>query len=54
MTSRRSAKRQSVAPRISDRGVRRISHKDLNFRPYKMVVVQELSARDMANRSTVA
>jgi hypothetical protein len=34
--------------------VGRILHKDLNFHLYKMVAVQELSDRDMANRSTVA
>jgi hypothetical protein len=34
--------------------MRRILHKDLNFHLYKMVVVMELSDRDMANRSTVA
>jgi hypothetical protein len=32
--------------------MRRIVRKDLNFHPYKMVMVQELSDRDMANRST--
>jgi len=25
-------------------------HKDLNFHPYKIVIVQELNDRDMANR----
>jgi len=28
----------------------RILHKDLNFHPYKIAIVQELSDRDMANR----
>jgi len=30
--------------------VRRILHKDLNFHPYKIAIIQELSDRDMANR----
>jgi hypothetical protein len=34
--------------------VRRILHKDINFHPYKVVLVQELSDCDMANRSTLA
>jgi hypothetical protein len=46
---RRSARRYSVALEISDRSVRRILHKDLNFFPYKMVEVQELSDFDVAN-----
>jgi hypothetical protein len=53
--SMRSYSRYSVALAISDRRVRRILHKNLNFHPYNnMAVVQELSDRDMANRSTVA
>jgi hypothetical protein len=32
----------------------RILHKELSFHSYKMAVVQELSNRDMANRSMVA
>ena len=35
---------------LSDRSVRRILHKDLNFHPYKIAIVQELNDRDMANR----
>jgi hypothetical protein len=50
---RHSARRHSVALGISDRSVRKILHKDLNFHPYKMMVVHELSDRDIANRSTV-
>jgi hypothetical protein len=34
---RRSASRHALALRMSDRTVRRILHKDLNFHPYKMV-----------------
>jgi hypothetical protein len=45
--------KHSVALGISDCSMR-ILHKDLNFHPYKMVVVQELRNHDMANRSIVA
>jgi len=47
---RRSVRRHSAAIGLSDRSVRRILHKDLNFHPYKIAIVQELSDRDMANR----
>jgi hypothetical protein len=50
----RSARRYSAAVGISDRSARRILHKGLNFHPYKMVVVRELSDLDMANRRAVA
>jgi hypothetical protein len=46
---RRSARRYFVALEIFGCRLRRILHKD----PYSMVVEQELSDRDMANRSTV-
>jgi hypothetical protein len=32
----------------------RILHKNLNFYLYKIVIVQKLSDRDMANRNTIA
>jgi hypothetical protein len=32
----------------------KILHKDLNFHPYKMAVVQQINDRDMANRSAIA
>ena len=47
---RRSVRRHSTAIGLSDRSVRRILHKDLNFQPYKIDTVKELSDRDMANR----
>jgi len=47
---RRSVRRHSAAIGLSDRSVRRILQKDLNFHPYKTGNVQELSDRDMANR----
>jgi hypothetical protein len=47
---RRSDRRCSVALGISESNLRRILHKDLNFRGYKMVDVQQLSDRDISNR----
>ena len=46
---RLSVRRHSAAIGLSDRSLRRILHKDLNFHPYKIAIVQELSDRDMAN-----
>jgi hypothetical protein len=34
--------------------MRRILHKDINFHQYKVPAMQELSNRDMTNRSTTA
>ena len=45
-----SVRRHSAAVGLSDRGVRKNLHKDLNFHPYKIAIFQELSDRDMANR----
>jgi len=50
--ARCSVRTHSAAIRLSDSSVRRILHKDLNFHPYKIAIVQELSDRDMANRRT--
>ena len=47
---RRSVRRHSAAIGLSDRSWRRILHKDLNFHPYKIAIVQELNDSDMANR----
>jgi len=44
---RRSVRSHSAAIELSDRSVRRILHKDLNFRPYKIVIAQKLSDGDM-------
>jgi len=49
-SARRSVRRHSAAIGLSDRSVRRILHKDLNFYPYKIAIVREFSDRDMANR----
>ena len=47
---RHSVRRHSAATGLSDRSVRRILHKDLNFHLYKTAIVQELNDRNMANR----
>jgi len=45
-----SVRRHSTAIGLSDCSMQRILHKDLNFHPYKIATVQELSDRDTANR----
>ena len=47
---RRSVRWHSAAIGLSVRSVRRILRNYLNFHPYKITIVQELSDRDMANR----
>jgi len=47
---RRSVRKHSAAIGLSDCNVWRILHKDLNFHPYKIAIVQDLNDRDMANR----
>jgi hypothetical protein len=49
----RSASRKTLASRMSDCTVRRILHRDLNFYPYKMFMVQVLNDQDTVNRKTV-
>lgn len=49
----RSARRHAVALGISDRCLRRILHFDLNFHPFKIMMVQELSPADYVNRRTL-
>jgi len=46
---RRSASRNAIALRVSDRTVRRILHDELNFHPYKMVMVEEIIDQDTLN-----
>ena len=46
----RSASKHALALGMSDRTVRRILHRDLNFHPYKVAVVQELKSQDYRNR----
>jgi hypothetical protein len=43
---RRSDSRNAIALRMSDGTVRRILHEDLNFHPYKMVMVQAINVQD--------
>ena len=47
---RRSVRRHSSPIGLSDGSLQIILHKDLNFHPYKIAIVQELNDRDMANR----
>lgn len=47
---RRSAQRQALALRMSDRSVRRILHKHLKFHPYKIMIMQELLQGDFAQQ----
>ena len=42
------------ALRLSDTTVRRILHQDLNFHPYKLLIVQELNQQDFGKRITSA
>ena len=49
----RSASRNAVALRMSDRTVRRILHEGVNFHPYKLVMVQAINDQDTGNRKTV-
>jgi hypothetical protein len=39
---------------ISSRSLRRILHIDLKLHPYKMMLAQELSERDPANRTAIS
>ena len=47
---RRSVRRHSQLLNLSDRSVRRILHLDLHFHPYKLQIVQELTAAHKALR----
>jgi hypothetical protein len=49
-----SATRKSVALGISEYCMRRILSEDLNFHPYRMLVVQGLNDHQVANHSTTA
>jgi len=51
---RRSAVRHAQALRLSDTTVRQILHQDLNFHPYKLMLVQELNQQDFGRRTTFA
>jgi hypothetical protein len=47
---RRSTTSSAIALRMSNCIVRRILHEDLNFYPYKMVMVQAINDQDTVNR----
>jgi hypothetical protein len=49
----RSAGRNDIALRMSDRTVHRILCEGLNFHPYKMVMVQAINDEDTVNRKTI-
>lgn len=49
-SSKRSARKRVDALRLSDRTVRQILHEYLNFFPYKLAVVQKLSAGNFLTR----
>ena len=49
----RSPSRNAIALRMSDRTVCRILLGDLNFHPYKMVMVQAMNDQDIVNRKTL-
>jgi transposase len=46
-----SMRRHAASLNISDRSLRRILHKDLNFHPYKNQVVQELQECGLISRT---
>jgi len=50
---RRSAERHAQALGLSDTTVRRILHQDLNFYPYKLMLVRELNQQDLGRRTTL-
>ena len=51
---KRSARKHAVALGLSSRSLRRILHADLKLHPYKIMLAQELSERDYANRRAVS
>jgi len=51
---KRSARKHAMALGISSRSLRRILHADLNLHPYKMMLAEELSERDHANRRAIS
>ena len=50
----RSAHKHAMALGISSRSLKRILHADLKLRAYKMMLAQELSERDHANRRAIS
>ena len=51
---KRSARKHAMALGISSQSFRRILHADLKLHPYKMMLAQELSERDHANRRAIS
>ena len=50
---KRSARKHAMVLGISSRSLRRILHAHLKLHPYKMMLAQELSERDHANRRAI-
>jgi len=48
---RQSTSRNAIALRMSDRTVHRILREDLNFHPYKMVMVQAINDQDTKSKN---
>ena len=51
---KRSAHKHAMALGISSQSLRRILHANLKLHPYKMMLAQELSERDHANRRAIS
>jgi hypothetical protein len=51
---KRSARKHAMALGISSWSLRRMLHADLKLHPYKMMLAQELSDRDHANRRAIS
>ena len=51
---KRSARKHAMPLGISGRSLRRILHADLKLHPYKIMLAQELSERDHANRRAIS
>jgi len=52
-SSRRSAVKHAAVLGLFDRSVRRILHRDIHMNPYKMLITQDLSERDIETRRAV-
>ena len=51
---KRSARKHAMAMGLSNRNLRRILHADLKLHHYKIMLAQELSERDHANRRAIS
>jgi hypothetical protein len=53
-SAKRPAHKHAMTLGKSSRSLRRILHADLKLHPYKIMLAQELSERDHANRRTIS